>query len=233
MKCRRAHKLISRSIDGRLPARTSARLERHLAACAGCRDLQADLRRIVDGASSLKTPEPSDRVWTNIRAALIPEPPARTVMAPRRPLIAMGWPALRVAAVAAVAVVLVAGGILLGRLGRGTEPSGPEAREQYTLAKLDEAERHYQQAIKALSEAFAAEKGSLAPQVAELFDRNLAVVDATIQACRQAVVAEPDDLEARNYLLAAYTEKITLLDSALGLQNGVRPAAGRSKTKVL
>jgi predicted anti-sigma-YlaC factor YlaD len=234
MRCRKAQKLISRSIDGRLPSRQSARLERHLAGCAGCRDLQADLRRIVDGAAGLQTPEPADRVWTNIRAALVRETPARTVIAPRRPLIALGWQTFRYAGVAAVALVLIAAGVILGRrIGPGTEPAGPAAREQYTLAKLDEAERHYQQAIRALSEAFAAEKGRLAPQVAELFDRNLAVVDATIQACRQAVVAEPDDLEARNYLLAAYTEKITLLDSALGLQNGVRPAPGRSKTKVL
>ena len=59
----------------------------------------------------------------------------------------------------------------------------------------------------------------------ELFDRNLSVVDATIQACRAAVRTEPDDLEARNYLLAAYTRKITLLDAALDLRRGDRDAA--------
>jgi hypothetical protein len=234
MRCRRAHDLINRSIDGELSARRSARLERHLAACADCRGLRDDLRRIVAGSAELPTPEPSDRVWSNVRAGLAREPEARTMMVPRRPLIAMGWPALRTAGVAAVALVLVGAGIAIGRrLARGTEPAGPEARERYTLAKLDEAERHYQQAIKALSEAFTAEKGGLAPQVAELFDRNLAVVDATIQACRQAVRDEPDDLEARNYLLAAYTQKITLLDSALDLQTGGRPAAGKAKIKTL
>ena len=97
--------------------------------------------------------------------------------------------------------------------------------EAYTLAKLDEAERHYEQAIKALGEAFAADKDGLAPAVVELFDRNLSVVDATIQACRAAVQTEPDDLEARNYLLAAYTRKITLLDAALDLRRGDRDAA--------
>lgn len=129
-----------------------------------------------------------------------------------------------------MAVALVITGIGVGRrLGRGPAPLSPEARESYTLAKLDEAEGHYQQAIKSLSEAFAAEKGRLAPQVAELFDRNLSVIDATIQACRRAVREEPDDLEARNYLLAAYTQKLTLLDSALDLQRGGQDAAGRTK----
>ena len=36
---------------------------------------------------------------------------------------------------------------------------------------------------------------------------------------------QPDDLEARNYLLAAYTRKITLLDAALDLRRGDRDAA--------
>lgn len=102
----------------------------------------------------------------------------------------------------------------------------PQDREAYTLAKLDEAERHYEQAVRALGEAFAAEKGALPPEVVDLFDRNLSVIDSTIQACRAAVQAEPDDLEARNYLLAAYTRKAALLDSALDLQRGGRDAAG-------
>lgn len=61
--------------------------------------------------------------------------------------------------------------------------------------------------------------------MAELFDRNLTVIDATIQACRQAVLDEPDDLEARDFLMAAYTRKITLLDDALDLQRRGRDAA--------
>lgn len=101
----------------------------------------------------------------------------------------------------------------------------PEEREAFTLAKLDEAQGHYEQAVRALGEAFAAQKGELDPQVAELFERNLAVIDATIQACRAAVRAEPDDLEARNYLLAAYTQKVALLDSALDFQREHRDAA--------
>ncbi len=129
-----------------------------------------------------------------------------------------------------MALVLVITGVSIGRrIGRGPAPLGPEAREKYTLAKLDEAERYYQQAIKSLGEAFAAGKGTLAPQVAELFDRNLSVIDTTIQACRRAVLEEPDDLEARNYLLAAYTQKVTLLDSALDLQRGSLDAAGKAK----
>ncbi len=221
MRCRKAMEYISRSIDGELSERETARLEPHLAACAECRALQSDLKAIVGRAAELAAPEPSERVWLRIKAGL-----TAGARPDRQPLFGLSLPALRYAGAAALALILVASGLVLGRrLGREDIRMGPEDREAYTLAKLDEAERYYEKAIQSLTEAFAAEKGALAPQVAELFERNLSVVDATIQTCRRAVLEEPDDLEARNYLLAAYTRKLTLLDSALDLQREDRAAA--------
>jgi anti-sigma factor RsiW len=230
MRCCKAHEYISRSVDGELDPRREARLERHLKECGDCRALAADLRKIVEGATGLAMPEPSDKVWRNVRAGLETgtlRPSTEGAPLDRRPLFGLSLPSFRLAGVAALAIVLVASGVILGRrLGRQDVRLSPEAREAYTLAKLDEAEDHYKQAIKSLGEAFSAEKGALAPEVVELFDRNLSVIDATIQACRVAVLAEPDDLEARNYLLAAYTKKVTLLDDALDLQRTGRDAAG-------
>ena len=229
MTCRKSMEYINRAIDGDLPERENARLERHLAACGECRALSEDLRKIVRGAAQLETPEPSEKVWQSVRARLeagaIRTPAIGTAIV-RRPVFGLSLPALRFAGAAALALILVASGLVIGRrLGREEVRLSPEAGEAFTLAKLDEAELHYQQAIKALGEAFAAEKGALAPQVAELFERNLTVIDVTIQACRRAVLEEPDDLEARNYLLAAYTQKLMLLDSALDLQKRDRDAA--------
>jgi tetratricopeptide (TPR) repeat protein len=228
MRCRKAQEVISRSIDGEVTERESARLERHLAVCGECRALEADLRKIVRGAAGLSVPEPSERVWSGVRAGLetgAARLSARDARPERRPVFGLGLPTFKFAGAAALALVLLVSGLVLGRrLGREEARLGPEAGKAYTLAKLDDAERHYEQAIKSLSEAFAAEKGELAPQVVELFDRNLSVIDATIQACRRAVLEEPDDLEARNYLMAAYTRKLTLLDSALDLRTGYRGA---------
>jgi tetratricopeptide (TPR) repeat protein len=233
MRCRKAHEYISRSVDGELAGRKAARLERHLASCGECRALLEDLRKIVGGATELDTPEPSDRVWKGIRAGLAAadvKPLVEGISLEPRPFFGLGAPALRYAGVAALAVVLVVSGVVIGtRLGRQGAPARSDRGEKYTLAKLDEAERYYQQAIRSLSEAFVSERGALAPQVAELFDRNLSVIDATIQACRRAVLEEPDDLQARSYLLAAYTEKVTLLDSALDLQKRGRETAGKGK----
>ena len=233
MRCRKARKCISRHVDGELTGRKAVRLERHLESCGECRSLVDDFRKIAGAAAHLDSPEPSDKVWKNIRTTLtVPERhPARERYRLRpRPLFGLSVPALRYAGVAALAVVLVASGIVLGtRLGRQGIPGAMDPGEKYILAKLDEAEGHYQQAIRALAEAFAARKGTLAPQIVELFDVNLAVIDATIQACRAAVLEEPDDLQARNYLLTAYAEKLTLLDSALDLQRKSQDAAGKPK----
>jgi len=233
MRCRKANEYISRSVDGELAGREAARLERHLEACGECRALLEDLRKIVAGATELDQPEPSDRVWRNIRTGLAAadlKPQVEGISLEPRPLFGLGAPALRYAGVAALAVVLVISGVVIGtRLGRQGTPAGSDRGEKYTLAKLDEAEGYYQRAIKSLGEAFVSQKGVLVPQVAELFDRNLAVIDATIQACRRAVLEEPDDLQARSYLLAAYTEKVTLLDSALDLQRRDRETAGKGK----
>jgi len=232
MKCGKAHEYISRTVDGELNPRRAARLERHLAECGDCRALLADLRKIVGGAAELEAPEPSEKVWRNVRTGLEAgtlRPSAEGARLDRRPLFGSSLPVWRYAGAVALAVVLVVSGLVVGRRwGRQdvrVAAADPEAGEAYTLAKLDEAERYYQQAITSLSQAFAAGKRGLAPEVVELFERNLLVIDATIQACRGAVLAEPDDLEARNYLLAAYTKKVTLLDSALDLQRGDRDAA--------
>jgi anti-sigma factor RsiW len=233
MRCRTAQRHISRSVDGELAGTRARRLERHLEKCADCRALAGDLRAIAGIAPKLDAPEPSDKVWKGIRAGLAQADlrPSRAVIGPeRRPFFGLGVPALRLAGVAALALVLVASGVFIGlRLGRQGASPAPAGGEMTTLAKLDEAERHYQLAIKSLSEAFASGRGALAPQVVELFDRNLAVIDATIQACRAAVYEEPDDLQARNFLLAAYMNKVTLLDSALDLQKRDREPVGKGR----
>ena len=226
MRCRKAHELISLAVDGELDARRSVRLERHLRGCEECRDVAADLRELVAASPGLRGPEPSEAVWTRIRARLTaPE---------SRPATVSLWasPALRYAGVAALALVMVVAGVIIGRRTEGPGISAADQldRQEYTLAKLDEAEGHYQKAIQALGEAFAAQKGALPPQVLEMFERNLTVVDATIQACRQAVLEEPEDLQARSFLLAAYMNKVTLLDSALDLQKRSAEAAGPGKT---
>jgi hypothetical protein len=235
MTCQRAQRYISEYVDGALDPGRTATLERHLEGCAACREVLEDFRAMKIAASELPVTEPGDDVWSRIRTGLVraPAPAGRPQTAPSRRLFGLEWtsPVLRLAGAAALALVLIGSGVFIGtRLGRKTVALKTADPEAYTLAKLDEAETYYQKAIQSLSDAFAAQKGAMVPQVAELFEKNLSVIDATIQACRQAVVQEPDDLRARNYLLAAYMDKLSFLDTALDFQRRNGVPADRGKT---
>ena len=205
MKCAKAAKWASEHADGVLDAGKSDRLEQHLESCPACRELLRDFRAMARDARKLDAPKVPDHVWTRIRARL------RDGAA-----VPVGEKRLAIAA-ASLALILIAAGALFFNLrkGKGLIVDGPDQQEQRTLGKLDEAERYYELAVRSLSEALAGEKGRLSPEVAEMFEKNLEVVDATIQACRQAVKGEPDNVQARDFLLDAYKEKIVLMGDLL------------------
>lgn len=71
---------LSEYLDGELAADEARELEAHLAACAGCRDVLADLRRIVGGAAALRDREPEAELWTGIEQKIRREPPEARVV---------------------------------------------------------------------------------------------------------------------------------------------------------
>jgi hypothetical protein len=234
MRCHQAQKLISEYVDGALDERRAARLEEHLAKCAECREMLKDFQEIVRRARSQKTVVPPDRVWQRISGAL--EGPRageaagrrdRTVAAPVR-----GWFWARHpwVSAAAAALVIAVGGFVLLRPGRTGAPLGPEARDQYTLAKLDEAKGFYRQAIQSLNEAVAAQKGTLDPQVAAVFAQNLAKVDASIEACQAAVRRDPHNLDNQGFLLAAYKDKMGILTDLVAVKRASSPGGPSAAT---
>ena len=56
-----------------------------------------------------------------------------------------------------------------------------------------------------------------------MFAGNLEVVDATIQACREAVRSEPDNVKARDFLFSAYREKVVLMGDLLEMNRTAAP----------
>lgn len=236
MRCRKAEKLVCSYVDGELGQRLGRALDAHLAECASCRALLADLGGIAEEAGTLVTPELSTDLWPGILVGARAARESReadvlpAAVALRRPSNSF----LRPAAVTLGAIILIASGIWIGLRFNVKGPAVMARKADstgYTLAKLDEAERYYQLAVKSLGEAFSAGRGEMPPGAFEVFEKNLSVVDTTINACRLAVKAQPYDLEARNFLLAAYLDKVSLLDSALGYEDQtiVRNGPGAKK----
>jgi tetratricopeptide (TPR) repeat protein len=170
-----------------------------------------DFRLIVSGARNLPAPDPSPLVWQKIASEVR--------KSKREVMIATGHAARwRYAAAAAAGLIIIGGGLVIG-LWMGRRPAVPDRGSvEFTLAKLAEAQRHYEQAIAALSEAVQSRKGGLNPELSEVFKRTLEAMDETIQVCRQLAQKDPEDLTVRAYLLSAYREKVTFLQEIVGFE---------------
>lgn len=215
MKCKQARRLISDEMDGTLDTGQRKFLETHIEGCTGCRKLREDFQKLTSTAGSLETFAPPARTWFEVQKRLksrdegVQRPVS--VLAPRRLRLAFG-------ALAVVAVVVFAG-VLSLRYFRSPKLEYQGKNGQYALAKLREAERHFQMASQALWEAFSAQEKDLDPQILAVFQKNLSIIDASLAACRQVVLEDPENIETRNDLLAVYGEKIDLLNNMITLQD--------------
>lgn len=213
MRCRRAQRYISEYVDGTLDPDLEDSLRRHLEACAECRALLEEFQAMVGEAKTLERLVPPDSIWLKIRTNLRQKRArAESENLSDRPSFSLAPSRLHFAVAAAMGVVvLILVGVLYFQPWNKGMPVERAAVDTHTLVKLNEAEWHYQQAIKALSEVVEAQQGQLDPEVARVFQENLAIVDASLKACRETVRRAPQDLEAQFALMASYKQKVQLL----------------------
>jgi tetratricopeptide (TPR) repeat protein len=136
---------------------------------------------------------------------------------------------LRYALAAALALVIVGGVLVVEFRSRQVDLAAQKGSVEFTLAKLEEAQRYYEKAIKALNEAVQSQKNSLDPLLAEVFKDNLGAMDASIQACREMIKKDPDNLAARSYLLTAYREKVSFLEQMVAVES----ASTRGESEII
>ena len=220
MKCATAQELISDYVDGALGPDREAELKAHIEFCPDCRELARDFASIVRAARGLPSFEPEAMVWQRIIAGVrqvrrgTPAEAAEGRSRLRRFWGPVGW---AYAAGAALLLLAIGGGIF--RQVRRADAEAKKGRSvEFTLAKLQEAQSYYEKAIQALNEAVGSQESRMDPRLAEVFKRNLAAMDETIQACRQIVEQDPDNLTVRAYLLTAYREKVNFLEEAVGAE---------------
>jgi anti-sigma factor RsiW len=212
MKCAKFHKMIGDALDGTIRPQDRARLDDHLKSCPECRELAGDFQKIAAEARALPQDEPADDVWPAIRANVGRARDNRPAPAFAHPRLKWGWAAGFLFFGAMIGVVV---GL---RPWKADVPTAFAADQNRTVAKLEEAEKHYQLAIQAMTEALAPGKNGLDPQTAALFKRDLLVVDAAIESCRTAVAGDPASLDARVFLLGAYQKKIEVLNGFIDIK---------------
>jgi len=93
-------------------------------------------------------------------------------------------------------------------------PVSADARSaglESAMRAVRRAEQEYLQAIQLLGEIVDRRKPSLDPRMVQEMERNLKAIDASIEATRRAYYERPTDPELAQYMLAAYSKKVELL----------------------
>jgi anti-sigma factor RsiW len=227
MRCKKAKKLISDYIDGELDSSKRSSLEKHLETCEECRKFMADTQRIAHTAQELDAGSPSPYVWTRIKQGV----KAQTPPAEARKRMWRWSPELKYA-VGILSLLVVVGAAVIGfyQLTNQDQLSLSEPQKE-VIANLKQAEKHYKKAIESMMKAVEAQENGMDPEVARVFQANLELIDSSISACREAVLSDPQDVESRNILLAAYKEKADLLYKLLNVKD-YSPQKGESETKI-
>lgn len=237
MTCENARTRIQDRIDGPLEGVAARDLDEHLAQCAECRGLAADLAAIAGAAGALPPIDVPDRVWLQVAGrwrAELPAPGGAVAASPRRKQL---W--LHGLAAAAMLAVAAGGGWIAWRATSVMPEQGPTqvllpkpdatqagnadgaALVETAQKDLEAAEQLYTRAIAGLEQAALASRESLEPHVVATLDRNLEVIDEAIGESRAAVQREPQSVVARESLFDALKKKVTLLQDTIAIVSDI------------
>jgi anti-sigma factor RsiW len=221
MICQTYDEQIGDYVDGTLPFTEVARLEAHLADCSRCRAVAADFRSIRLMARSLEPQVPPPHVWRNLSAAVRPSG---------------GWPSFRAflftwqpAAATAMAMALSVGLWWIGHRLSAVAPTS-SGRAAVTASQDSAsagsaplaAEVHYTSAIASLEEITSSERAALDPEMIDVLDTGMTIIDTAIDQSRAALETNPDSEAAQESLFQALRSKVALLQDTLSLVNEMR-----------
>jgi anti-sigma factor RsiW len=228
MSCRDYSEAIAEFVEGTLDPVRQRELERHVEGCPSCRSLVADLKTIQAAAFTLDRVELPPHILPALHARLAEQPApstrGRLLAFPVSRAARMAW----LAAAAALLVVTTAGILSLWRPAHqneqaaapvATSPADPVASVQ---AELQLATEHYEKAIQQLEQIARDGNGSLDPQVAAVFQRNLQLIDQAIGESRAALQTQPASADVQESLFDAMRTKVALLQQTVELINEMR-----------
>jgi anti-sigma factor RsiW len=216
---------LSAYLDGELEPLYRRRLEAHLAECAECAAVLADLRAIVATAPNYEGRAPSRDLWQNIEARLeepevirlrteLPTYPPTHLSTYRR----FSW---RHLIAASILMTAVGGGATWLALRSPTarppvRPSalsgGPTSPTSPTSPKtVAYAEAQYDAAVRDLERELAAGRSRLDTATVRAIEQSLAKIDAAIAEARLAIQHDPANAYLNRQIAANMRLKLNLL----------------------
>ena len=208
---------LSDYLDDELTASERRDIDLHLAGCAGCREVLAELALVKDTAAELAGQEtlPEADLWPGVAWR----------MKSRRG-ISLSWMQALAAGLALVA--LSSGAVWMAMRGsrNGAPPvvaadtvdRGPEAGTPAgPVVVADFGDAAYENAVNDLRKSLDAGRNRLDPQTIQVLERNLASIDRAIEEARKALQADPANVSLNSYLAGVRRRKLDLLRTASDL----------------
>jgi hypothetical protein len=195
-------------LDGALDADTKAAVDTHVVACPVCRDELAALQSILADARALpRSVMPARDLWEGIEV--------RLGGSAARPVVSLSAakgtssripPKSRAPLLAAAAVLLVLGGMLIGRLLLTPASTGTST---FALEQ-----QRYTTETAALAQQLTSNPGALTDETRAVVERNLAIVDEAIHEAENALDTDPGNTALEQMVLARYEQRLALLRRA-------------------
>jgi hypothetical protein len=216
-------------VDGTLDEAERRLFASHLSVCESCRTLAEDLLEIKKSAGSLPRLTPPDHLWQRIENALSAR--QRRTSHSFSGTFSNRW------AMAASILLIIGLGFLSWRYATQPEPSTDDPAElaSYITSELEQAEKHYENAISGLEQIVVKESRDepLDPEVMAVLNDNMDLIEQAIGESRAAALEDPDNESARESLLGALKTKLNLLQNTILLINEVRKGRGETAYDLL
>ncbi|MFC1539078.1 hypothetical protein ACFL6H_06630 [Candidatus Latescibacterota bacterium] len=191
-------------------------LELHLAGCKKCqREMQIETA-LDRSLNVLPRYEAPDRIWDNICVELpVNSVPDTSIGKKIRGLLRKIFsfknsffpkPLLAGASVAVIAIICV-----LYFSNRPLTPGQKLKLQAEAIEQIERTEQEYLSSIARLSELAEAKKANINPEIYDVYEEKLAVLDNYILECREAINENKYNPHARTYLAMAYKEKTETL----------------------
>jgi hypothetical protein len=232
MNCEKCQDLISDFLDGALSHEEQSTLSVHLEECLHCADVRSDLQSIVGFCRAHRgeyTAPPNEKaLWLRVRnmieagaglAAAAPTPgkPSRSSL--WKNWTGRSWelsfPQLVASAAAIVLVVSLSTIVGLRRYqsGGSAKVNAPSGAASLSVGAANVRDRisQQQQLISFWNQRVEYNKARWSPQMRETFDRNLQVIDQTVNDSFNSLSQNPHDEVSEEMLNAALNEKLSLL----------------------
>jgi len=229
MICSECQQRLSDYLDGHLSIGEGVRIEQHLMSCQICKVVHDDLAQIIKASRALPLHAPSPVLWQRIQAQITLEAEAKPQTSEswwgqlrnRQFHLTLSFPQL--AAVAAAFVFVIASTIVLTQLSTrnlssvtGGDPNslGNIGRPLNVPVLPEDLERQVNEYTNLVNKR----KESWDPKVREIFERNMAILDMSMDECQQQLRRNQTDQVAFDMLRMAYQKKLEILQDFAAIE---------------